>query len=62
MKEVFIFLSYLILLIIIGLLKMINVLQSETWVGVFLVGFILIFPIAKYLFFHRKKNDNYLQD
>lgn len=62
MKEILFFLSYLILLIIIGLLKMINILQSEIWVSVFLIGFVLIFPLAKYLFFYRKKNGNYLQD
>ena len=55
MKEFLIFLSYLILLIIIGLLKMINVLQSDIWVSVFLIGFVLIFPLARYLFFNQKK-------
>lgn len=62
MKEFLIFLSYLILLIIIGLLKMINVLQSEIWVSVFLIGFVLIFPLARYLFFTQKNKSKDLQD
>ena len=62
MKEFLIFLSYLILLIIIGLLKMINILQSDIWVSVFLIGFVLIFPLARYLFFTQKNKSKDLQD